>query len=75
MTRPGIEPRSPGPLANTQLIRPMARLLYFNPRFSKNIFLFSRNSKILTVNILLYFVILYETFDNMKSGLKDSRTI
>ena len=26
MTRPGIEPRSPGPLANTLLIRPMARL-------------------------------------------------
>ena len=25
MTRPGIEPRSPGPLANTLLIRPMAR--------------------------------------------------
>ena len=24
MTRPGIEPRSPGPLANTLLIRPMA---------------------------------------------------
>ena len=32
MTRPGIEPRSPGPLANTLLIRPMARftLLYPN---------------------------------------------
>ena len=27
VTRPGIESRSPGPLANTQLIRPMARLL------------------------------------------------
>ena len=26
MTRPGIEPRSPGPLANTLLIRPMARI-------------------------------------------------
>ena len=26
MTRPGIEPRSPGPLANTLLIRLMARL-------------------------------------------------
>ena len=25
MTRPGIEPQSPGPLANTLLIRPMAR--------------------------------------------------
>ena len=25
MTRPGIEPRSPGPLANTLLIRPIAR--------------------------------------------------
>ena len=25
MTRPGIEPRSPGPLANTLLIRPMTR--------------------------------------------------
>ena len=25
MTRPGIEPRSPGPLANTLLIRPMAQ--------------------------------------------------
>ena len=24
MTRPGIEPRSPGPLVNTLLIRPMA---------------------------------------------------
>ena len=24
MTRLGIEPRSPGPLVNTQLIRPMA---------------------------------------------------
>ena len=27
MTRPRIEPRSSGPLANTQLIRPMARLI------------------------------------------------
>ena len=27
MTWPGIEPRSPGPLSNTQLIRPMARSL------------------------------------------------
>ena len=26
MTQSGIEPQSPGPLANTQLIRPMARL-------------------------------------------------
>ena len=26
MTRPGIEPWSPGPLANTLLIRPMAQL-------------------------------------------------
>ena len=25
MTRPGIEPRSPGPLVNTLLIRPMAK--------------------------------------------------
>ena len=25
MTRPGIEPRSPGPLANTLLIRPISR--------------------------------------------------
>ena len=25
MTRPGIEPRSPGPLANILLIKPMAR--------------------------------------------------
>ena len=25
MTQPGIEPQSPGPLANTLLIRPMAR--------------------------------------------------
>ena len=27
MIRPGIEPQSPGPLVNTLLIRPMARLL------------------------------------------------
>ena len=27
MTRPGIEPRSPGPLANTLSTRPMSRLL------------------------------------------------
>ena len=27
MTRPGIEPRSPGPLANTLLIMPMAQLI------------------------------------------------
>ena len=28
MTRPGIEPQSPGPLANTLPNRPMSRLLY-----------------------------------------------
>ena len=35
MTRPGIEPRSPGPLANTLLIRPMARYkcIYVNAGF------------------------------------------
>ena len=27
MSRPGIEPRSPGPLANTLLISPMARFI------------------------------------------------
>ena len=30
MTRPGIEPRSPGPLVNILLIRPMPQALYFN---------------------------------------------
>ena len=28
MTRPGIEPRSPGPLANTLTAGPMSRYLY-----------------------------------------------
>ena len=28
MTRPGIEPSSPGPLANTRLTRPMSRFFY-----------------------------------------------
>ena len=28
MTRPGIEPRSPGPLANTLTARPMSGTLY-----------------------------------------------
>ena len=27
ITRPGIEPQFPGPLANTRLIRPMTRLI------------------------------------------------
>ena len=30
MTQPGIEPRSPGPLANTLLIRPIARTIIIN---------------------------------------------
>ena len=30
MTQPGIEPRSPGPLANTPLVRPMARLVIYS---------------------------------------------
>ena len=34
MTRHGIEPRSPGPLANTLLVIPMARLAELNPRKS-----------------------------------------
>ena len=29
MTRPGIEPRSPGPLANTLTARPMSGLLQY----------------------------------------------
>ena len=40
MTRPGIEPRSPGPLANTLLIRPMVWLHYIgrtNPRLNARI--------------------------------------
>ena len=30
VTRPGIEPRSPGPLANTLTAGPMSRLHYLN---------------------------------------------
>ena len=40
MTRPGIEPRSPGPLANTLLIRPMARkLINLKKYITEHIFL------------------------------------
>ena len=37
MSRPKIEPRSPGPLANTLLIRLMvaAKVAYFDKKFSR----------------------------------------
>ena len=42
MTRPGIQPRSPGPLANTLPTRTLSRLSVFNPR---KIDLFCRNPR------------------------------
>ena len=50
MTRPGIKPRPPEPLANTQLIRPMARYLYSTS--SLFFLLLTRHIKVISTVIL-----------------------
>ena len=43
MTRPGTEPRSPGPLVNTLLIRPAARYKHRNNITMGKLFVLDRN--------------------------------
>ena len=54
MTRRGIEPRFPGPLANTLLIRPMARLVSYNrvqniKKLYKNVNINTQSTQILNL--------------------------
>ena len=44
MTRPGIKPRSPGPLANTLLIQLMARYQNDNNNFFTNSYMILSNN-------------------------------
>ena len=44
MTRPGIEPRSPRPLANTLLTRPMCWFLLFDQIFRSELLAIFKNT-------------------------------